>query len=596
MKSPRSPAGQAAQRPRAFAVKSGKLPLESVQEHNEVAEQAAFGELLSYSLERLSKEPELLKAEREQLRRNGQDAAIKHYRAFITGSGCLQSVETELKQVEASLQGMQAHLPQLGQAGQTFSSGAKAAIDKLSETRQIHDSQAALMELLEIPQLMETCMRNGNHDDALALRSLLAKLAFLHSDVQVVERLVEQGEAVAQAMLQQLLSRLRANVQLPECLRIVGHLRRLSVFSEQELRLRFLQCREAWLVEMLAEVEEGPAHDFLKRITDIHRLHLFDIIMQFRALFAEEALGQDEKSSGGDGGLLFSWAEHRLTLYLGLLRDHLPRITEGGPLASVVEHTMYCGMSLARVGLDFRSILPPIFEACILSLFSQAMATAIDMFALVLDKHKWVALSSASSASRARRGLPPKDSAAEAGIGEKAEGSGNGGLLRAPSQSGENEGPPYRLMEHFPLAVLANRMAAAFNELRHCAPIGLQSQTAQIVQEALESCAGQMVQYGSTKSLAESEQHVFAAACREFAATLAPHVCRCFLQIYPEASAEVDSAAASADVKRLGVQLSKEAGSGEGAPEGSDNTSSSKYVSRWADQPIPHPPGQKVTK
>ena len=47
------------------------------------------------------------------------------------------------------------------------------------------DSQAALMELLEIPQLMETCMRNGNHDDALALRSLLAKLAFLHSDVQV---------------------------------------------------------------------------------------------------------------------------------------------------------------------------------------------------------------------------------------------------------------------------------------------------------------------------------------------------------------------------------------------------------------------------
>ena len=45
-------------------------------------------------------------------------------------------------------------------------------------------------------------------------------------------------------------------------------------------------------MEMLAEVEEGPAHDFLKRVTDIHRLHLFDIIMQFRALFAEEALGQ----------------------------------------------------------------------------------------------------------------------------------------------------------------------------------------------------------------------------------------------------------------------------------------------------------------
>lgn len=32
---------------------------------------------------------------------------------------------------------------------------------------------------------------------------------------------------------------------------------------------------------------------------------------------------------------------------------------------------MYCGMSLARVGLDFRGLLPPVFEACILAMFSK---------------------------------------------------------------------------------------------------------------------------------------------------------------------------------------------------------------------------------
>lgn len=32
---------------------------------------------------------------------------------------------------------------------------------------------------------------------------------------------------------------------------------------------------------------------------------------------------------------------------------------------------MYCGMSLARVGLDIRGLLPPIFEACVLNLFSK---------------------------------------------------------------------------------------------------------------------------------------------------------------------------------------------------------------------------------
>lgn len=32
---------------------------------------------------------------------------------------------------------------------------------------------------------------------------------------------------------------------------------------------------------------------------------------------------------------------------------------------------MYCGMSLARVGLDIRGLLPPMFEACVLGLFSK---------------------------------------------------------------------------------------------------------------------------------------------------------------------------------------------------------------------------------
>ena len=78
---------------------------------------------------------------------------------------------------------------------------------------------------------------------------------------------------------------------------------------------------------------------------------------------------QDGESQ--DGGLVFSWAEHRVCLYLQALRQHLPGITEGGSLASVLEHCMYCGMSLARVGLDIRGLLPPIFEACVLNLFSK---------------------------------------------------------------------------------------------------------------------------------------------------------------------------------------------------------------------------------
>ncbi len=59
--------------------------------------------------------------------------------------------------------------------------------------------------------------------------------------------------------------------------------------------------------------------------------------------------------------------------YLETLRRQLPRISEGGSLASVLEHCMYCGMSLGRVGLDFRGLLVPIFEAEVLRLFANSV-------------------------------------------------------------------------------------------------------------------------------------------------------------------------------------------------------------------------------
>lgn len=65
-------------------------------------------------------------------------------------------------------------------------------------------------------------------------------------------------------MLNQLIAQLRTDLQLPKCLQIVGYLRRMEVYSDAELRLKFLQARDTWLQNLLSSVPktDGMAEIF----------------------------------------------------------------------------------------------------------------------------------------------------------------------------------------------------------------------------------------------------------------------------------------------------------------------------------------------
>lgn len=95
-------------------------------------------------------------------------------------------------------------------------------------------------------------------------------------------------------MLLQLLSRLRHNVALPECLRIMGYLRRIAAFTEPELRLQFLACRDQWIQSLVDELDASEAstpYEYVKHLTDVHRVHLFDAVQQYRAIFFDGPAG-----------------------------------------------------------------------------------------------------------------------------------------------------------------------------------------------------------------------------------------------------------------------------------------------------------------
>ena len=115
-------------------------------------------------------------------------------------------------------------------------------------------------------------------------------------------------------------------------------------FSE----LQFLRCRDTWLAGIIDDLDQGNAYDYLKRLADCHRVHLFDVVTQYRAIFTDDTSGNEERY---DGGLLYSWAMHRITLHLTVLQTLLPKITDGMSLATLLEQCMVCLIFISLCGI-----------------------------------------------------------------------------------------------------------------------------------------------------------------------------------------------------------------------------------------------------
>lgn len=490
-------------------VAAGFLPLASD------SQQPYVSELLSFTLDRLHKEPELLRVDAERIQRQMQEVAVANYRAFISAADALLSIREEVSSIDKHLESMIAEIPKLTSGCTEFIESAEQILEKRKMNQTLLSNHSTLLDLLEIPQLMDTCVRNGNYDEALDLEAFVCKLSTMHPKLPVIQSLAEEVRRTTQSLLSQLLQKLRSNIQLPECLRIIGYLRRIGVFSEYEMRLQFLRCREAWLTGILDDLDQRNAYEYLKGMVNCHRMHLFDVVNQYRAIFADDTSGSEENY---DGGLLFSWATHQITSHLKMLKIMLPKITEGGSLSNILDQCMYCAMGLGWVGLDFRGLLPPLFEEAVLNLFSKNMSTAVENFQLVLDSHRWVPLP---------------------GVGFSANSFGD--------ENHEDVTPPSNLMEHPPLAVFVNGVSAAMNELRPCAPIRLKHIIAQELIKGLQSVSDSLLRYNTTRMLRENESVLFLSLCRAFIEVAFPHCAKCFGRCYLSGASLITDAKALFD-------------------------------------------------
>lgn len=457
-------------------------------------------ELCSFGVDRLTREPHDLTTSSLRLKNDLEDVACSNYRALIESFECADAVREGVARVKSRLNNLVGTLPQLAEATRKFSIAVTEQQKKRECRLRSIAELRAVSDILEMPRLMGTLVASELYDEALELRDHALKLSILHPDDKLINGVCDEVHVLTQQMVLQLLVLLRNAVQLPTCLRVIGFLRRLHLFSEFRLRMLFLHCRAEWMRAGIESAIASSRQAYLVNLSDNTRAMVFEIVTQYRAVFSDEdddmvgavdddgvgfANGSRPVSSAHSSAILFDWTGSCALEYLRRLKDGVSELSDGAALNTVLQQAMYCGQSLGRVGADFRAALPPMFEEAVMRIFLTHLNAALRQFEMMIEDNRWAPVG--SSALRKERGYSMASTVGKGGDDKQNDKNKDVAGNDETSQVSLSEPfePPLSVLDSPALAVFLNGILVALNDLRLCAPISLSHRLGSTLQQTL---------------------------------------------------------------------------------------------------------------
>lgn len=143
--------------------------------------------LNQFSLETLSSEPEKLNEEKKQLLKQTQELAYSNYKTFIQRAECLNEIHAKFKSVQNNLSEVAEELPKFSQKCQDLKNVASQVDAHRKLNSLVMSKSNELLKVLELPQLMENCIKNGHFEEALELSSYIKWLGKKHGNIQLVK-------------------------------------------------------------------------------------------------------------------------------------------------------------------------------------------------------------------------------------------------------------------------------------------------------------------------------------------------------------------------------------------------------------------------
>lgn len=327
--------------------------------------------LTSLDLGALKAEPSALNSSSAQLTNALTTLCHTSYPTFLSVHQSTVTLSSSLTSLSDSLTSLIAALPSLESSARVFVTETKDIQQDRRKAALVLEHHDKLADLLAIPQLIDSCVRNGYFQEAMDLSAHAAGLAKRFPNVSIVTDVKAEVDHSIRTMLGQLLNILREQAKLPALFKAVNFLRKMKVLEEDELALAFLTSRLYYLNSVLDALEiekRGSGQNkevcakYLRKYVDAWREGVYDIVTQYTTIFLERpSSNQSPPTPDVLHTLLTTFTTQLLNQLLTLLETTLPQIPDPTLLNSLLTQLTYCATSFTRIGLDFRSCLGPLF-------------------------------------------------------------------------------------------------------------------------------------------------------------------------------------------------------------------------------------------
>ena len=310
--------------------------------------QTYLSTLTTFGLQELLSEPTVLQTQSHHLTSSLTTLTHTSYPTFLSLHQTTNALTSSLTSLSSSLDLLlTTSLPALEEAAAGWKDRTEAVLNDRSKARIVLEQHEKIRDLLEIPLLIDTCVRNGYFAEALSLASHAKALAANASSSSKSSPLIlssvlsEVHHSIMQMLLSLLTTLYEPNRKLPALWKAVNFLRKMDVFgpsspfasappqmklsvplldsdkpldffadnisSEEQIALAFLVGRESCLKVTLegcgsdisrltqhSELDDREKEDlarYLKRYIDLWREGVYDIVTQYSTIFLEKPSG-----------------------------------------------------------------------------------------------------------------------------------------------------------------------------------------------------------------------------------------------------------------------------------------------------------------